>query len=301
MRLPPPGLYARLPTERSNPRAKGLDLKSTLEVVRVINQEDRRVPAAVGRQAAAIARAADAVARSLSRGGRLVLVGAGTSGRIAVMEAAECPPTFNTKPSQVQAVMAGGRMSVFRSKEGAEDNAAAGVKAVAEVKKEDVVVGVAASGVTAFVRAALQAARRRGCATVLVTSNGRPPGSPADLIIAPDVGPEVVAGSTRLKSGTAAKLVLNTLTTAAMVRLGKVYDRWMVDLKPTSYKLKARGARIVSLLGRVPRARAEALFREAGGSVRTAIVMARLGCGRRMARAVLDGSGGSLRRALGEL
>ncbi|MBI5884104.1 MAG: N-acetylmuramic acid 6-phosphate etherase [Elusimicrobia bacterium] len=287
-----------MPTERPNPRARGLDLKSALEVVRLINREDCRVPAAVGRQAAAIARAAEAVARSLAAGGSLILVGAGTSGRVAVMEAAECPPTFNTTPSQIRAVMAGGRASVFRSKEGAEDDPRAGAKAVAGLKKEDVVIGLAASGITAFVRAALRAARRQGCVTVLVTSNGRPPGNPAAIVIAPDVGPEVVAGSTRLKSGTAAKLVLNTITTTAMVRLGKVYDRWMVDLKPTSYKLKLRGIRITGLLGRVKPERAAELFDASGGSVKTAIVMARFSCGVREARSVLRASGGALRRAL---
>jgi N-acetylmuramic acid 6-phosphate etherase len=252
----------------------------------------------VGRQARAIARAAEAVARALSAGGSLTLVGAGTSGRVAVMEAAECPPTFNTTPSQIRAVMAGGRASVFRSKEGAEDDPRAGARAVAGLGKRDVVVGVAASGITAFVRAALQAARKKGCVTVLVTSNGRPPGNPAAIVIAPDVGPEVVAGSTRLKSGTAAKLVLNTITTVAMVRLGKVYDRWMVDLKPTSYKLKLRGIRITALLGRVGPKRAAWLFAASGGSVKTAIVMARLSCDVREARSVLKDAGGALRRAL---
>ncbi|MBI5211078.1 MAG: N-acetylmuramic acid 6-phosphate etherase [Elusimicrobia bacterium] len=298
--MPGARFYAGLPTERPNPRSRGLDLRNTLEIVRIISREDARVPAAVFREAGAIAKAADAVAAALARGGGLVLVGAGTSGRIAVMEAAECPPTFNTGPGQVRAVMAGGRMSVFRSKEGAEDDAAAGRKAAAAFKKEDVVIGVAASGITTFVRAALRAARNKGCTTVLVTSNGRPPGRPAGIVIAPDVGPEVVAGSTRLKSGTAAKLVLNAVTTAAMVRLGKVYDRWMVDLKPTSRKLRMRGVRIVSDLGGVSSRRAEALFAEAGGSVKTAIVMARQGCGLACARARLAAAGGALRRALGE-
>ncbi|MFA6318215.1 MAG: N-acetylmuramic acid 6-phosphate etherase [Elusimicrobiota bacterium] len=298
MRLPPARLYARLPTERSNPRVRDLDLKTTLQVVAAINAEDRGVAAAVGRQAQAIARAAEAAARSLASGGRLVLVGAGTSGRLAVMEAAECPPTFNTRPSQIMAVMAGGRSSVFRAKEGAEDDAKAGAASVAGLKKEDMVVGVAASGITAFVLAALQAARARGCVTVLVTSNGRPPGDPAAIVIAPDVGPEVVAGSTRLKSGTAAKLVLNTLTTAAMVRLGKVYDHWMVDLKATNHKLRLRGVRMTTLVGGVPPKEAEGLFAASGRNVKTAVAMARLRCDVRRARAALAAAGGSLRRCL---
>ncbi|MBI5624470.1 MAG: N-acetylmuramic acid 6-phosphate etherase [Elusimicrobia bacterium] len=300
MKLPSASIYAQLPTERANPRVRGLDRMSVIKVVRAIAREDLRVAVAVGRQSPAIAKAAEAAARSLAKGGSLVLVGAGTSGRIAVMEAAECPPTFNTKPSQIRAVMAGGRPSVFRSKEGAEDDPKAGRRVGAGLRKEDLLIGVAASGITAFVRSALKAASAKGCVTVLVTSNGRPPGKPASIVIAPDVGPEVVAGSTRLKSGTAAKLVLNTLTTAAMVRLGKVYDRWMVDLRPTSYKLRLRGVRITALLGRVGPKEAEELFDASGGSVKTAIVMARLSCGARKARSVLKAAGGALRRALGE-
>lgn len=293
--------YARLPTERPNPRTRHIDLKSLPEIVRLINKEDARVAVAVGRQAGQIARAAGAIAASLAAGGRLFFIGAGTSGRLGVLEAAECPPTFNTGPGQVLAVMAGGRASVFKSKEGAEDRAEAGAAAVARARRGDVVVGIAASGVTAFVRAALQSALRRGCKTVLVTSNGRPAGMAAQIVIAPDVGPEVIAGSTRLKSGTAAKLVLNTLTTSAMIRLGKVYDHWMVDLKPTSKKLRLRGARIVADLGRVAPGRAEELFEEAGGSVKTAVLMARAGMTRADARALLAGNGGSLRRALESL
>jgi N-acetylmuramic acid 6-phosphate etherase len=164
--------------------------------------------------------------------------------------------------------------------------------------KDDAVVGIAASGVTPFVRAALRAARAQGCRTILVTSNGRPPGNPAELTIAPDVGPEVVAGSTRMKSGTAAKLVLNTLTTGTMILLGKVYDRWMVDLKPTSHKLKLRGERIIADLGKVGPTRARALFRASGWSVKTAVVMARKDLAAAQARKLLACCEGSLRRAL---
>jgi N-acetylmuramic acid 6-phosphate etherase len=291
-------VYARLPTEQPNPRTRDIDRRSTREVVRLIAAEDARVPAAVAKVGREVARGADLVAAALSNGGGALFLGAGTSGRLAVLEAAECPPTFNTAPRQVRAVIAGGRRSVFRAKEGAEDDPALGRRAAASARRGDVVVGVAASGVTPFVRAALAEARRRGAATVLVTSNGRPHGVRADIVIAPDVGPEVVTGSTRLKSGTAAKLVLNALTTAAMIRIGKVHDHWMVDLKPTSRKLRLRGERIVSELGGAAPARARALLRAAGGGVKAAVVMARRGGDAGAARARLSAAGGVLRRAL---
>ena len=292
--------YARLPTERPNSRTRDIDLKSAVEIVRLINREDARVAAAVGRETARIAKGAEAIAQALARGGRLMFVGAGTSGRLGVLEAAECPPTFNTKRGEIQAVMAGGRSSVFASREGAEDDARAGAQAVSSLRAGDVVVGIAASGVTAFSRAALSAAKCRGCRTILVTSNGRPPKTDAEIVIAPAVGPEVIAGSTRMKSGTAAKLVLNALTTTAMIGLGKVYDHWMVDLKPSSRKLRLRGARIVCDLGRVPPRRAEALLKQARGSVKTAVLMARRGISSDQARVSLGQAGGCLRRALGD-
>lgn len=291
------GVYARLPTERPNPRTRHIDLRTPLEIVRAINREDALVAASVGRQARSIARGVEVVAGALARGGRVRLVGAGTSGRLCVLEAAECPPTFNTEPWQISAVMAGGKPSVFRSKEGAEDDPVAGSRSVKGLRRGDAVIGVAASGVTPYVRAALRTARRAGCGTILVTSNGRPPENPAEVLIAVEVGPEVVAGSTRLKSGTAAKLVLNALTTGAMIRLGKVYDHWMVDLKPTSRKLRLRGERIVADLGGVPPARAAALFKASGGSVKTAVVMARLKLPAAEARLLLE-ERGSLRKAL---
>ncbi len=276
-----------------------MDLKGTHELIRLINREDRAVALAVGRQAAAMARAVSAIAAALAEGGRLWFFGAGTSGRLGVLEAAECPPTFGTRRGQVRAVMAGGRAAVFRSREGAEDDAGAGAAAARDCRSRDVAVGVAASGVTPFVRSALREAARRGCATVLVTSNARPPGRPARIVIAPRVGPEIIAGSTRMKCGTAAKLVLNTLTAAAMIRLGKVHDQWMVDLRPTSRKLRMRAVRLVADLGGVGPRRAESLFRRAGGSVKVAVVMARRGLGPGPARRRLAGAGQSLRRALG--
>jgi len=293
-----PRVYARLPTEQSNPRTRDIDRRSTLDVVRLINEEDRRVALAVAKVSRELARGVDAVAAALAGGGSALFLGAGTSGRLAVLEAAECPPTFNTSRRQVRAEIAGGKRSVFRAKEGAEDRPELGRKAVARVRRGDAVVGIAASGVTPFVRAALAEASRRGAATLLVTSNGRPHGVTADIVIAPDVGPEVVTGSTRLKSGTAAKLVLNALTTGAMIKIGKVYDHWMVDLKPTSRKLRLRGERIVADLGRASPARARALFRASGGSVKTAVLMSRQGLSAAEARRVLACAGGSLRRAL---
>ncbi len=291
-------VFARLPTERPNPRTRGIDLKTPLQIVRIINREDALVARAVAREAPRLARAVEAVAHALERGGRLLFVGAGTSGRLGVLEAAECPPTFNTSPKMIRAVMAGGKMSVFKSKEGAEDSESAGVRAVRGYGRGDVVVGIAASGVTAFARAALKAARKKGCRTILVTSNGRPPGTPAEFVIAPSVGPEVVTGSTRMKSGTAAKLVLNTLTTAAMIRLGKVYDHWMVDLRPASRKLRLRSERIVVDLGGVSAARARVLLKASKGSVKTSVLMARLGVGAAEARLRLKRCDGRLRRAL---
>jgi len=269
--------------------------------VRLIINEDRLVPNAVARVAKELARGVDALAKTLASGGSVLLLGAGTSGRLAVLEAAECPPTFNTTPRQIRAVIAGGKRSVFRAKEGAEDEPSLGIKAAKTVRRGDTVIGVAASGVTPFVHAALAEAKKRGASTILVTSNGKPKGRHADIVIAPLVGPEVVTGSTRLKAGTAAKLVLNTLTTGAMIRIGKVYDHWMVDLKPTSRKLRMRGERVVADLGRVPPARARALFRASGGSVKTAVVMARGRQSAAQARETLARAGGALRRALGDL
>lgn len=291
-------LYARLPTERTNPASRGLDKLDTLSIVRLINRQDQDVAPAVGRQAGHLARAADMIAFALSRGGRLFIIGAGTSGRLGVLEAAECPPTFGTAPGMIRAIMAGGRMAVFRSKEGAEDDAAAGARAARLLARGDVLVGVAASGITPFVKAALAQARRRGCATVLITSNHQPQGNPALVTIAPRVGPEVLAGSTRMKSGTAAKLALNTLTTAAMIKLGKAYDHWMVDLKPSSRKLRLRALRIVCELGRVPPAKAQSLLSRAGGRVKLAVLMARTGLAPSAGRKILAQAGGSLRRAL---
>lgn len=264
--------YSRLPTEQSNPRTLGLDRASSLEIVRLMNREDAAVAPAVLRETKNIAKAIELIAQGLKKGGRLFFAGAGTSGRLGVLEAAECPPTFGTPPSLVRAVMAGGDRAVFRSREGAEDDAADAVKRVgALVRKGDVVVGISASGVTPFTLAALKEARRRGCSTVLVTSNERPHLKEADAVICPMVGPEAIAGSTRLKSATAAKMVLNMLTAGAMVRLGKVYRNWMVDLKPVSQKLRMRAVGLVSRLGGVSAGKARSLLEKNRWNVRKAI------------------------------
>jgi N-acetylmuramic acid 6-phosphate etherase len=291
--------YDRLPTERPNPRSRDLDRLSAVEIARLMNRADRAAVASVARAARGIGSAVDLVVQRLSRGGRLLFVGAGTSGRLGVLEAAECPPTFDTPPALVQAVVAGGRRAVFRSAEGAEDDADEGARAVRHrVRRGDVVVGIAASGVTPFVRAALEAARRRKAVTVLVTCNPRAPRRAARVVIALSTGPEVLAGSTRLAAGTATKLVLNTLTTAVFVRLGKVYGNRMVDLRPRSAKLRARALKLVSEIGKVSAREAGPLLAAARGSVKLAILMARLGLTAQPARTRLERAAGSLRRAL---
>jgi N-acetylmuramic acid 6-phosphate etherase len=291
--------YDRLPTERADPRTGQLDRLSAAQIARLMNRADRRAVSAVGRAAPAIGRAVDLIVRALSRRGRLVFVGAGTSGRLGVLEAAECPPTFGTPPSLVQAVIAGGRRSVFRSAEGAEDDGPEGARQIRRrVRRGDVVVGIAASGVTPFVRAALREARKRGAATALVTCNPQVPASAARVVIALAVGPEVLTGSTRLKAGTATKLALNTLTTASFARLGKVYGNRMVDLRPRSAKLRARALRLVRQLGRVSPREAQRLLAASGASAKVAIAMARLGVDAPEARRRLKRAAGSLRRAL---
>jgi N-acetylmuramic acid 6-phosphate etherase len=265
-----------------------------------MNREDRRVVAAVARVLPRIATAVEIIVDSLRAGGRLFFVGAGTSGRLGVLEAAECPPTFGTPPRLVQSIMAGGRAAVFRSREGAEDDGSAATAAVRRrVRAGDVVVGVSASGVTPFVRAALAAARRLGARTILVACN--PPTGrrlPATVVIAPAPGPEVLAGSTRLKAGTATKLVLNTLTTASMARLGKVHGNRMVDLQPRSRKLRERAVRLIEDLAGVPRSRARRALAAAGGRVRVAIAMAGAGLSKDEAVEALRVSEGSLRALL---
>jgi N-acetylmuramic acid 6-phosphate etherase len=268
-------------------------------VVKLLLDEDRRALVAAGRQAPAIARAARLVAQSLANDGRVLLAGAGTSGRLGVLEAAECPPTFGTAPRAIQAVMAGGRPSVFASREGAEDRADAGRRAARMLRQGDVLVGISASSVTPFVRGALAAARRRAARTVLLTCAPAPRlRRLADVVVAIPTGPEVLTGSTRLKAGSATKAALNAITTAAMVRLGKAYENLMVDLRPTSAKLRDRARRVVAAGARVSGAQASRLLARCGGEVTTAIVAARLGVAPGEARVRLRAAGGHVRRAL---
>jgi len=291
--------YERLATERTNPRSRHLDRLDARAIAMLMNREDRAAVAAVGRVAPALGAAVDTVVAALAGGGRLFFVGAGTSGRLGVLEAAECPPTFGTRPGLVQAIMAGGRSAVFRSREGAEDDARAARRVVrARVRRGDVVVGVSASGLTPFVAAALGAARARGAATVLVQCSAARGRAAADVVVRPVPGPEVLAGSTRLKAGTATKLVLNTLTTASMARLGKVYGNRMIDLQPRSAKLRARAERLVAEIAGVAPARARRALRAARGRVRLAIVVARRNLPADAAARALRAAGGSLRSVL---
>jgi N-acetylmuramic acid 6-phosphate etherase len=291
--------YDRLPTERANRSSARLDRLSARAIAALMNREDARAVRAVGREARAIGAAVDLIVRALAARGRLIFVGAGTSGRLGVLEAAECPPTFGTPPRLVQAVMAGGRASVFRSREGAEDDGRAAARAMqARARAGDVVVGVSASGVTPFVRESLAAARRLGARTVLVACNPDRARLPrADVVIAPAPGPEVLAGSTRLKAGTTTKLVLNTLTTASMARLGKVYGNRMIDVQPRSRKLRERATRQVAERGGLAPSAARRLLRAAGDRVPVAIVMARRRLDARSAARTLQAAG-SLRAAL---
>jgi len=267
-------------------------------LVDLLVRENRRAVNAVSREKASLVRGARLLSAALRRGGRLIFVGAGTSGRLGVLEAAECPPTFNTRPGTVGAVMAGGRRAVFRSQEGAEDRTDEPRKALQKLRPRDAVIGIAASGVTPYVLSALETARRRGAATLLVTCNKPLKPARADVVIAARTGPEPLTGSTRLKAGTATKIILNTLTTLAMVQNGKVYDHWMVDLQPRSQKLRARALRLVSGLGGVSPARAARLLKSSGGRAKTAIVMARRNVDRRSAERRLRAAGGFLRAAL---
>jgi N-acetylmuramic acid 6-phosphate etherase len=291
--------FADLPTERAHPATKNLDQLTPLQLVTRMNREDARAVAAVRRVKKDVARGVALIADRLSKGGRILFIGAGTSGRLGVLEAAECPPTFHTPPGLVRAVMAGGRASVFRSREGAEDDGAAGrLTATRMSRPGDVVVGVAASGVTPFVRDALAEARRRGTATILVTCNPGVPTDAADVLIAAPTGPEVLTGSTRLKAGSATKMILNMLTTLAFVRRGKVFGHWMVDVQPRSAKLRARAARLVEELGEISPARAQRLLKNAGGRAKTAILMARRGLSADDADQLLRRADGFLRKAL---
>jgi N-acetylmuramic acid 6-phosphate etherase len=273
------------------------------ELVRAIHREDATVPRAVGRELPAIARAVEAIVRSLRGGGRLIYVGAGTSGRLATLDAAECPPTFGVSPQLVQAVVAGGRRALTRAVEGAEDSAAQGARDLAarQVSRRDAVVGLTASGTTPYVLGALKLAWRRGAVTIGVTARrGTAISRVAAITIAPETGPELIHGSTRMKAGSAQKAVLNTLSTAALVRLGRVYNNWMVDVSMANRKLRGRGLRILREASGAGETQAARALADAGGKMRVALVMLKTGASVAEARRRLKQAGGDLRKALGE-
>ena len=291
-------------TERRNPRSAIIDTASALEIVDLIGAEDASVPPAVATARVDIARAVDLVEAAFRAGGRLLYVGAGTSGRLGVLDAAECPPTFGTPPEMVVGIIAGGLPALIRSIEGAEDDVNAGIGEMdaRRVGPADVVVGIAASGTTPFVRAALSRAQTLGARTVLVSCSPPPRllEETCDVCVTVLVGPEIVTGSTRMKAGTATKLVLNTLSTGGMIRIGKVYGNLMVDLRAWNDKLVDRSQRIVMETTGLDRERARAVIEAADGRVKTAIVMARRQVSRDEADRLLEEHGGRLRTVVGD-
>ena len=293
---------SKLPkTERLNPRSRGLDRKSTLEILRILNREDAGVASAVHRELPRIARAVDAIVNALRHGGRLFYIGAGTSGRLAVLDAAECPPTFGTDPAEVQGIIAGGAKALRYSVEGAEDSAADGARDLSKVRfsKRDIAVGIAASGTTPYVLGALKFARRRGAVTVGITSNSDSPlARESQISIVPDTGAEVITGSTRLKAGTAQKMILNLLSTAAMVRMGRIYESWMVRVTLTNKKLRSRGVRIVKDATGVSKSRAERALRLSGYDLPLTLVTLKSGAAPDEARRALRLTNGNVREAL---
>lgn len=289
-------------TEQRNPRTADIDLASAREIVGLMNREDATVATVVAEQAAAIARAVELAVAAFRAGGRLFYIGAGTSGRLGVLDASECPPTFGTDPDMVQGIIAGGVAALTRSQEGAEDRPEAGAEEMDEraVSSRDFVVGVAASGTTPYVHGALHRARELGARTAIVTCTA-PPASllPAcDVAIVTVVGAEVVTGSTRLKAGTATKLVLNSITTGAMILLGKTYGNLMVDMRASNAKLADRAERIVMEVTGAARERARQLLADAGGVVKTAIVMQMASVDRDTAERRLAEAGGMIRRVI---
>ncbi|GAB3646369.1 N-acetylmuramic acid 6-phosphate etherase [Glycomyces tarimensis] len=292
---------ATLSTEQADPRYAGIDGLPTLELARTMNEADATVPAAVARVLPELAGAIDAIVARLESGGRLRYVGAGTAGRVAVMDAAECPPTFSTPPELVKAILAGGRAAEGGAIEGTEDDATSAETAIAEdaIGPNDVVVGIAASGRTPFVVAAVREARRRGALTVGLSCNtGTALSAEAEHAIEVNVGPEVIAGSTRLKSGTAQKFVLNMISTITMVKLGKVYRNYMVDMRVLNSKLADRAVRMIRDITGAERDAAQIALDEAGNRIKTAVVMIEHGVNAATADATLEAAGGRLAAAL---
>jgi N-acetylmuramic acid 6-phosphate etherase len=301
--MPVRSKWQSLPTEQINPSTLAIDKLSSSDIVEGMLTEDRKMLDAVKREKDRIAVGVDIITQSLRKGGRIIFVGAGTSGRLGVLESAEMPPTFGTSPTLVQAIMAGGQDAVLKAREGVEDNYEEGARSVNRLRptKKDVVIGVSASGMTPFVRGALTRARRAGSKIIFVTCDPRTELQTfVDLTIAPEVGPEVIAGSTRLKAGTATKIVLNMLTTAAMIRIGKTYGNLMVDVQMGSEKLKDRARRIISIVTGLEYEDADALLRRAHWNVKAAIVMEKGGLSHAKAIARLRRSHDFVRDAIGE-
>lgn len=291
----------RLTTEAQNPRSEAIDTLSALEIVRLINAEDAQIAEAVAREAESIAQGVEVIAHRLAHGGRLVYIGAGTSGRLGVLDAAECPPTFNSKPEQVVGLIAGGMRAMLKAVEGAEDSPDLAAEDLRNISlcSHDVLVGIATSGRTPYVLGGLDYARSQGAYTIGLSCNrDAAMHARAELQITPVVGPEVLSGSTRMKAGTATKMVLNMLTTGAMVLMGKTYGNLMVDLQATNTKLVERAQRIVCKLTDLSRDEAIGLLDRCNGELKTAIVAQRLEIDPEEARNRLAASGGHLRKAL---
>ena len=292
---------SKLITEQRNPDTLDIDCKSTSEIVDIINAGDSNVINAVYKERHNITKAVDLVVASFEKGGRLFYIGAGTSGRLGILDASECPPTFGTDPELVKGIIAGGKDALTRSIEGAEDRYEDGVKAIKEygIKPEDTVVGIAAGGTTPFVHGALVQANGIGATTIFLCCNpDTVPAEEVDVIIRPITGPEVITGSTRMKAGTATKLILNTLTTASMIKMGKVYENLMVDLQVKNEKLKDRAERILMTVTDLDRDSAGKLLTKANGNVKTAIVMHKLQIGYEEARKKLEKYNGYVRKVL---
>jgi N-acetylmuramic acid 6-phosphate etherase len=295
--------WQALPTEAINPASLNIDKLPAAGIVDLMLNEDRKALAAVQKERDRIAVGADLIAKALRKGGRVVFVGAGTSGRLGVLESAEMPPTFGTDPLLVQAIMAGGKNAIFRAREGAEDNYEEGARAINRINptKTDVVIGVSASGMTPFVRGALTRGRQAGSRVIFVTCDPRTELQTfVDLTIAPAVGPEVIAGSTRLKAGTATKQVLNMLTTGAMILMGKTYGNLMVDVQMGSEKLRDRARRILHIVVSLDPEEAEKLLKRAHWNVKAAIVMQKTGLTYTKALSRLRRSQDRIREAIGE-
>jgi N-acetylmuramic acid 6-phosphate etherase len=294
---------SHLLTELRLPESMNLDAMSVEEAVALMNAQDLRAVQAVGAVGGDIAAAIRIVVEQLKAGGRLFYFGAGTSGRLGVVDASECPPTFRTDPEMVQGIMAGGESAMFKAKEGAEDSPDGGASEIdaRNVGENDVVMGIAAGGTTPFVHGALRRATERGARTIFLSCVQPVPSEPkVDVVIRPLTGPEVITGSTRLKAGTATKLVLNTITTLSMVQLNKVYENLMVDLRATNTKLWDRGARIIATITDLPRDQAMNLLKQADGHVKVAIVMHRRNVSADDARTLLDRHDGKLRDAISD-